>query len=239
MAKVNVLGVQIDDIDMAGALARIESALVEGRLFRVVTPNPEILLKASSSRSYQDVLNMAELAIPDGSGLVLFSRLSGVLTGVDLCEKVVEMACRKGYRLFLLGAAADVVGKVAEVWQKRYPGILLVGAYGECTPEAGDVFRIADMVNASGADIVMVAFGAPYQERWMFAYRHLMGGVRVWMGIGGTFDFVSGRVKRAPKFVQVLYLEWLWRLVQQPTRVARIFRAVVVFPLVVLFFRKR
>ena len=238
MDKVEILGVQIDNIDMSGALRRIETALIDKKLCRVVTPNPEILLKACIDFEYKEILNMAELAVPDGFGLVMFSSLRNVVPGVDLSEKIAELACRKHYKLFLLGARPAYIALMAsEVWRKRYPGLQIVGAYGDCTYKKEDVAKIVQKIDYAKPDIVMVAFGAPHQERWIFDYFRLLPTVRVWMGIGGTFDFVSGVVRRAPSFVQKLHLEWLWRLIKQPHRIGRIWNAVVVFPLKVMWWK--
>lgn len=237
--RVSVLDTMIDDIDMAGALSVCFRAVSEQKLCRVVTPNPEIVLKGYGDVFYRTLLNSAELSIPDGFGLRLVSSLSGRVTGVDLCDNLVKFSGQNDLRIFLLGAGLGVADRAASVWKGRYPGAQVVGSFGDCGYASHDVDMICEKISASGANVVMVAFGAPHQEQWIFDYCDRLPYVYVWLGVGGTFDYVSGDVQRAPEWLRFIGLEWLYRLFCSPHRIFRIFNAVVVFPCTYLFWRVR
>lgn len=229
MKKSFFLGVGIAHQTMSDVLSQLELAVTEKRLFRIYTPNPEILLKARASAVFQAILQRAECLIPDGAGLLFFSSLSQRITGVDLCEKIVERSCVAPLRIFLLGAAPGVAQTALSVWKERYPAAQIVGSFADCSAQESDVDAISQRISASGANVVMVAFGAPAQESWIDSYYQQCPEVSVWLGIGGTFDFVAGVYGRAPSWMRLLRIEWLYRLLQQPSRLGRIWNAVVVF----------
>lgn len=238
MKRVEILGVPIDAVTMHDALKRTLAMLEDGEKHHIATPNNEILLKAQSSSSFKSVLQTTALNIPDSTGLLMAAKWKGQVlpervTGVDLTEKL----CRrlpKDQPVFFLGGHKGAGQKAAEELKKLNPNLVIAGTY-EGSPSAEDAPEIIQRINDSGATLLLVAYGAPAQELWINQYLMNLVSVRVAIGIGGTFDFLSGRIKRAPKFMRFVGLEWLWRLLQQPTRIVRMWNAVVVFPVKVLW----
>lgn len=232
--KSDILGVLVDDITPEETLEKIEQFVQSGRRHYIVTPNPEIVMEAQKDGEFREILNSADIAIPDGTGLIFASRLSGRplrkrTTGSDLTWKVAELAEEKGYSLYLLGGEIEgVATKAAEKLKDKFPGLKISGA-----EEGGKISRqgeaedkgISGRINEAGPDILLVAFGAPRQEKWIYKNLPDLDSVKVAIGIGGTFDFIAGKAKRAPKAFRSLGLEWLWRLITQPQRIGRIWTA--------------
>jgi N-acetylglucosaminyldiphosphoundecaprenol N-acetyl-beta-D-mannosaminyltransferase len=222
---MDILGVRVDDVTHAEALARCV-ALVEERQPRyVVTPNPEFVVVARRDPELRRILNAADLSIPDGGGLLLAARLCGQplreqVRGTDLCYLLAEEAARRGWRLFLLGAGPGVADAAAARLVERCPGLQIAGAFaGNARPE-GDAETRAALRRAGRCDVVFVAYGVGRQERWIDRnLRHLDVGLAI--GCGGVLDFMSGRVRRAPSVVRRLGLDWLFRLLIQPHRFRR------------------
>jgi len=236
--RTELLGLPVNRIRMGDVLAClaewIDTARATGAahqpLHRVgatagarhaVTLNPEMVMAARHDIGLREAIVGADLVLPDGIGVVWALRLRGEavperVTGVDLLDAFAGLAAARGYRLFLLGAAPGVAEIVASRLGRRHPGLSIVGT---CAGSPGDSAApdIIARINASGADAVFVAFGAPAQERWIAAYRQQLGAV-VAVGVGGAFDFLAGRVPRAPRWMRRCGLEWLYRLVRQPWR---------------------
>lgn len=260
MANVKILGVRFDSVSMQEAISKIGEFLISDKPHLVVTPNPEICLRTSFDLSYRLILNSADMSVPDGFGIVWagrylqgrpgpvrwlwtlltpwwnrrFSTLRDRVTGVDV---MMEICARfADSRVFLLGASDPVNAACAEVLRKQY-GTTVVGNISGSDSEEEEP-EILEMIRSSGASVVFVAFGAPKQERWLYRNRHRLTGVRVMMGVGGAFDFISGQRRRAPFIFRRMGVEWLWRLALEPSRIVRIWRAVVVFPWRVLTFRE-
>lgn len=155
------------------------------------------------------------------------------VSGVDLMEAVCAQSHVHKIKIFLLGAGPGVAGRAAEVLKKRYPGTEIVGTYGG-SPSPKDFSVIAPIITSSKADVLFVAFGSPNQELWIARNLQYLDTIRIAMGVGGAFDFISGEKKRAPAWMRRLGMEWLYRLVQQPSRLKRIWNATVKFPLKIL-----
>ncbi|MBM3231549.1 WecB/TagA/CpsF family glycosyltransferase [Candidatus Peregrinibacteria bacterium] len=236
-AAVSLLGVHIDPVTAEAAQDRILSMLSEAGKRHVVTPNNEMLVEASHNAEFRDVLNNAALRLPDSTGLLIAARMSGQefpsrVPGVDCVEQVCTRL-DSGHGVFFLGGREGVGGRASEILKKKNPDLRVAGVY-EGSPSQAECDAIIAKINASGAHLLLVAFGAPAQDLWIAETLLRLTTVRVAMGVGGTFDFIAGRIRRAPKLLRVLGLEWLWRLVLQPKRIGRIWNAVVVFPLLVL-----
>lgn len=238
MRRVNILGVRIHDCDEEDAVRAIEGFLFDGSngkqpaqssAKQVCTVNPEFVMEARGDPAFRDLLNRADLATPDGVGIVLAARLlgrplRGRATGVALVGRIAELAAREGYSLFLLGAQSGVAEEAAGVLQGRYPGLRVVGTYAG-SPRDEDFGEIKQRLDAAQPDVLLVAYGAPKQDLWIRSHlRELPSSVRVAMGVGGVFDYVSGRVPLAPSFLRRVGLEWLYRLARQPWRWRRIVR---------------
>ncbi|MGB5065109.1 MAG: WecB/TagA/CpsF family glycosyltransferase, partial [Candidatus Competibacter sp.] len=186
--------------------------------------NPDCLNIAYTHERYRAVLREAARVLPDGIGLKIGCRMRGLglvanVNGTDLFPRLCERAARDGFSLFLLGARPGVAEQVAENMRARCPGLTIAGVqHGYFPPD--EEGAIVDRINLSGARVLLVAFGVPRQELWLADHHdRLMPPVR--MGVGGLFDFYSGRISRAPLWLREIGLEWVWRLVQEPGRMWR------------------
>jgi len=229
---VRLLGVPIHAVTMAETLTWIEAAVNARAPRQICTANPEFLVTAQHDSEFHTVLNHADLVLPDGIGLLFAARWRGEhlperVAGSDLIYRLAELAVRQHWRLYLLGAAEGVAERTAQVLQQRYPGLTIAGTYAG-SPRVADEEAIIARICASPPDVLLVAYGAPAQDKWIARNVERLN-VPVSMGVGGSFDFVAGVVRRAPLWAQRLNLEWLYRLWQQPWRVRRIFNATVVF----------
>lgn len=243
--RITMLNVPIDAITRAEARACISSFLDEEKSHLITTPNPEMLVASHRDPEFRRVLRSADLAVPDGTGLVIMSRLMGGriperITGVDLVFDIADLAAKKGRSVFLLGGDPGAAQAAAETLRARYPGLMVVGAErggpitfdGQGTPRIDPA--VVERIHAARPDVLFVAFGHGKQERWLAENLAGLPSVRIGIGVGGAFEFVSGMVKRAPKFVRMIGFEWLWRLIGQPRRIRRILNAVLVFPYLVV-----
>lgn len=256
--RLTLWGVPID------ALSKNEALALLPKLGLIFTPNPEILLKARASTAYRKVLQKADLSLPDGHGLQfvttleefpLFLRVLFVLPayilflfwknlfkrvipelihGSDFMMDVVAYAHKNKLSVFFLGAAPGVADETAKVFKRKFPGLKVAGA---SSLDPGD--EAYEAVRSSGAEVLFVAYGAPKQEEWIVDYKKKLPGVKLFMAVGGSFDFWSGRLQRAPLPFRTLGLEWLWRLIKEPRRLVRILNALLVFPFTYLFSSKR
>lgn len=232
--RISILGAPIDAVTPAEALTRLRAMLAGESQNHVMTPNNEMLVYAADHPEFLALLNRTTMNIPDSTGVVMAMKHRGApaqqrVTGVD----TVTMLCRElgpDAPVFFLGGWNNVASVAADILKKHNPSLAVAGTL-EASPRPEDAPTIIDAVNASGAKLLLVAYGAPKQDEWIDRHLPEMPGVRVAMGIGGTFDFIAGRIQRAPAVLQTLGLEWLWRLIQEPSRFPRIWNAVVRFPL--------
>jgi N-acetylglucosaminyldiphosphoundecaprenol N-acetyl-beta-D-mannosaminyltransferase len=235
--SVTILDVRIDGVTMPQTLAWIESAVRARRPRQICTANPEFVMTARRDAEFKRVLGAADLVLPDGVGLLWAARRGGGrlperVAGSDLIYRLAELASQHGWRVYFLGAAEGVAQAAAERLRSIYPGLVIAGtASGDPSPGAAPVLLAA--VRAAQPEVLLVAYGAPAQDKWIARYKDELG-VPVSMGVGGSFDFVVGVARRAPAWVQRLGLEWLHRLWRQPWRARRIAMAVIAFPLAVL-----
>lgn len=222
---VELLGVPVHRTDVASALGRIARFVEEGAPHQVVTPDSSAVVRAQQDPEYMGILQSADLVTPDGAGLVWMAKVMGLplwerVSGVDLMDHICELAAEKGYSVYLVGAAPGVAEAAAEKLNERHPGLTVAGVmhgYFGDNEEGEVVARIA----AAKPDILFVALGVPRQEKWI--RRHLDElGVPVAIGVGGSFDVISGRLKRAPLWMQRWGLEWLWRALREPSRLPRL-----------------
>jgi N-acetylglucosaminyldiphosphoundecaprenol N-acetyl-beta-D-mannosaminyltransferase len=224
--QVNILGAHIDNVTMDETIAQIRSFIRSGEAHQVVTVNLDFLRLAHESTEFRGIINRSDLAVADGMPLVWASRWMGTalperVTGVALVDRMCELAAREGYSIFLLGGATGVPGAAADVLKARYPGLRVVGAYSPPMGFGADEDqKMVEMIRAAQPDMLFVAFGAPKQDNWIAAHRHELG-VPVAVGVGGVFNFLIGRVRRAPNWMQKTGLEWFYRLLQEPTRLWR------------------
>jgi N-acetylglucosaminyldiphosphoundecaprenol N-acetyl-beta-D-mannosaminyltransferase len=228
-----ILSVRIDDLTPAEAVARCQGFIQAGGAHQVVTVNPEFVVTAQEDSEFARVLASADLAVPDGAGLLLAARWLGAplrarVTGVDLSIRLADLAARQGYRLFLLGAAPGVAQRAAARLAADYPGLQVAGVHAG-SPDPAEEASIVALIRTAAPQILLVAYGAPAQDKWIARNLERMG-VPLCMGVGGVLDYLAGAVPYAPAWLRRLGLEWLYRLARQPRRWRRIWRAVVVFP---------
>jgi len=204
------------------------STMLKGSNFNhIATVNPEFLVEAACNQPFKTVLNNTQLNVVDGIGIKLWGRLLYKhkftrITGVELAEKICKLAASQNKSVYFLGGFG-VAAKAAQVMQQKHPTLKVAGT------EDGDPTRISEALKTANADVVLVAFGAPAQELWINKFKSQLPTVRIIGGFGGTFDFWTGKATRAPKALRVIGLEWFWRLITQPKRIIRIYKAVIVF----------
>ncbi|MHB1415061.1 MAG: WecB/TagA/CpsF family glycosyltransferase [Chloroflexota bacterium] len=217
-----IFGVRVDDVTYDEALALCEEYIREGGPHLIATVNTEFVMQARRDPEFRRVLNEAALAVPDGVGLLAAARLCGVplrehVRGTDLVDRLAALAAARGYRFFLLGGRHGAAEAAAETLTRRWSGLQVVGTFeGSSYPEA-DGETVAAVKAAGPSDVLLVAYGAPAQESWILRNEAAVG-APVAVGVGGVFNFFSGRAPRAPRWVQRLELEWLYRLITQPWR---------------------
>jgi N-acetylglucosaminyldiphosphoundecaprenol N-acetyl-beta-D-mannosaminyltransferase len=222
MRSVRVLGVRIDDVTYDEALALLVRAEATGVPHAVTTPNPEIVMLARRDAAFRAVLERTTLNIPDGIGLLLAARLGGDrlrehVQGTDLVLRLAERSVERGWRWFLLGGMGDVSARAAAALQGAHPGLQVAGAMPGSPLESDDADVRAAIQAAGRVDVILVAYGAPKQERWLDRNLATLG-IPVGIGVGGVFNYLSGDAPRAPRWLRRLHLEWLHRLLTQPWR---------------------
>jgi N-acetylglucosaminyldiphosphoundecaprenol N-acetyl-beta-D-mannosaminyltransferase len=218
---IQMLGVRIDDVTMRETLAWADGVVRQGAARQIATVNIEFLMAARRNSAFREVLNAADLCIPDSVGILWGARILGCplrerVAGSDLTGELAALAAARGYRLFLLGAAPGVADLAARRLLERYPALQIAGTYAG-SPAPDEEAKIAARVRAAGTQILLVAYGAPQQDLWV-ARNIERTGAALAMGVGGSLDFIAGVAERAPKSWQRLGLEWLYRLYRQPWR---------------------
>lgn len=219
--STRIMGIRVENVTTDETLQIMARYVAERRFHQVVTLNPEFVMLAQKDPDFRAALDDADLALPDGAGLLWASRILGQplrerVTGSDTTPLIAQMSAEKGYRLFFLGAAPGVAERAAAVLRARYPGVQIVGVYPG-SPDPAEADEIIARITAASPDFLLVAFGAPKQDVWIHRHRNQLA-VPVCMGIGGTFDFIAGVTPRAPRWMCDHGLEWLYRLWRQPWR---------------------
>jgi N-acetylglucosaminyldiphosphoundecaprenol N-acetyl-beta-D-mannosaminyltransferase len=234
MDRLKFLGFDIDPVTTQEATVRVAALIAHGGMHQVVTLNPEYLYRAQTERDLGRILEQAALVTVDGIGLQWALRLSGLrvperVTGIDLMLHICRRAVFEGWRVFLLGGRPGVAEGAATRLLQDLPGLRIVGAHhGYFSPEEEPA--VIAKVKSAAPQLLFVGLGAPRQERWIHANRQTLAPL-VAIGVGGSFDVVAGRVKRAPVWMRRLGLEWLGRLLREPWR----WRRMLVLPLFALF----
>ncbi len=240
----------------------INYALEKKGNFFTSTPNAEILLKAQKNPELKKFLKSCVLNFPDSVSLLWaaeyqvkkWSKIRAIfeliflpirkkkwttiperVCGSDIFEDICEKSSKKNLKIFLLGGLDGVAQKTTKKLEKKFPKIKIVGM-SETAPNDKNII---EEIKKTEAQIIFVSYGCPKQELWIAENLKKIPSAKIAMGIGGTFDFYAGKIKRAPKIFQKLGLEWFWRLIKEPKRAGRIFNAVFVFPLKILFFRNK
>lgn len=260
--KIPILGVQIDKITTDEVLNKVRGYLNSFEKHYLVTTNPEFLMAAQTDREFREILNRADLSIPDGVGLlwaakflslnrsrwylvkhlrylwqIVYSGASLVfypkycrsilperVSGTDLVIKIARLCNQETRSIFLLGAAEGVAAVAAKKLEANFPDLEIAGTLAG-NPDPVNDQEMCDIINRAQPQMLFVAYGHPKQEKWIVRNLDNLETVKLAIGVGGAYDFISGKIKRAPWVLRKLGLEWLWRLVRQPGRFKRILTA--------------
>lgn len=226
--RVNIGGIMVDNVSMAETLKAIEGFIAAGKPCYITNPNVDIVIRYNRDREFKRYYDEGALCVADGVPILWAARFLGrplkeKVSGSDLVPKVCALAARRGYKLFFLGGRPGAAEAAKMKLLRTLKDIKIVGTY---PPPIGfekdlmELEKIARMIRDAKPDILFVGLGAPKQERWIKRY-HAEIGVPVCMGVGVTFEFIAGIVKRAPKWMQSVGLEWFWRLCMEPGRLWR------------------
>jgi N-acetylglucosaminyldiphosphoundecaprenol N-acetyl-beta-D-mannosaminyltransferase len=224
VTKADILGCKIDIITMQQALELLEQLIRTEQRQQIITLNAEIAYKATQDKSLQNIINSARLVTADGIGIVWAAKVMGYeikerITGVDLLFNLCQLAVEKSWKFYLLGAAPGVADMAAQKLMEAYPGLQIVGTHhGYYKPE--EMEKIIIDINRVQPDILLVGMGAPKQEYWIYENKSKLN-ASIMIGVGGSLDIAAGNKKRAPGFFIKMNLEWLYRLITEPSRIKR------------------
>lgn len=228
MARIKFMNTEIDNLTMQEALEAIDKLIQENKSAYVVTPNVDHIVQLETNKELQDVYANASLILTDGKPLLWIAKWYGTpikekISGSDLFPLLCKMAAEKGYKMFFLGAAEGVAAKAAENLSNRYKGLQVVGTY---SPPYGfekdqeEMAKIKKMIKEANPDILIVGLGCPKQEKFIYYNREELG-VPISLGLGASFDFEAGNIKRAPRWMADHGLEWMYRITQDPKRLIK------------------
>ncbi|MDE7324508.1 MAG: WecB/TagA/CpsF family glycosyltransferase [Lachnospiraceae bacterium] len=221
-----ILKTNINVTNMKDTLAYISAHIDELRGSYICVSNVHTTVMSYERKEYRTIQNSAAMALPDGAPLSGYSRITGFrdadrVTGPDLMTELFKVSPQRGYRHFFYGSTQETLDVIRAVIQNDYPGLVVAGMYAPpfrpLTPEEDR--QVIERINSTKPDFVWVGLGAPKQEEWMYAHRGKLGAVAI--GVGAGFDYLAGNIKRAPRIMQALYMEWLYRLIQDPRRLLK------------------
>lgn len=225
LQEARILGVRVHRVRMADALRQIEQFIECREPHLVITADANAVLLALEDAEFRALMESAALITADGAGLTWAGKRLGQpfperVSGVDLVEQLTRLSHEKGYRLYFLGAAPGVAERAAQNLLKKYPQAQIVGVqHGYFAP--ADEPAIVAQIAAARPDVLLVGMGMPRQEKWAWQHRDALG-VPVMIGVGGSFDVYGGVVRRAPRWMQRVGCEWLWRLLQDPRKIKKV-----------------
>lgn len=224
--KTKILGINIDSITLeeAGEITKelIQNSNKTCRM--IVAPNTEFIMMAQKDKNFFEILNRADLATPDSVGVILGGKFQKKpfkerIPGQAYFRKILEIGEKEGWTFYMLGGEGEVPKLAVNNVKKDYPNLKVVG-YHEGFFKEDSEEKVIKEINSLKPNVLFVAMGAPIQEKWISKHKNELQ-VDIAAGQGGTFDYEAGKIKRAPKLVQKLCIEWLWRLILQPTRIKR------------------
>lgn len=228
MSRLKFMNTEIDNLTMEEAMLAIDKLILQDGCSYVVTPNVDHIVQLETNRELRTIYSQASLILTDGKPLLWIAKWYGTpikekISGSDLFPKLCEMSAKKGYRMFFLGAAEGVASKAAENLTIRYPGLQIVGTYSPpfgFEKEDAEIEKIEMMIKNANPHILIVGLGCPKQERFMSENCKRLG-VPVSLGLGASFDFEAGNIRRAPRWMSECGLEWLFRITQDPKRMIK------------------
>ncbi len=228
MSRIDFMNIKIDNVTMDEALDKIREFIKTRNNAYVVTPNADHMMTLQTDEMFQKVYDEADLILTDGKPLMWIAKfyktpIKEKISGSDLFPRLCEMSAKEGYTMFFLGAAEGVAAKAKENLEKKYEGLNVVGTY---SPPFGfekdeqELNKIINMVREAHPDILIVGLGAPKQEKFAYTYRDRLQ-VPVSLGLGASIDFEAGNIKRAPKWMSDVGLEWFYRMIKDPKRLVK------------------
>ena len=228
MTRMRLMNTEIDNLTMDETLDAIDSLIKEDNCSYVVTPNVDHIVQLEKDEELKRVYENASLILTDGKPLIWISNwyktpIKGKISGSDLFPRVCELAAKKGYTMYLLGAAEGVADKAAKNLMDKYKGLNIVGTY---SPPFGfekdkvELKKIERQIQEVHPDILIVGLGCPKQEKYMYHHCKELD-VPISFGLGASIDFEAGNIKRAPRWMSEHGLEWLYRITQDPKRLAK------------------
>ncbi len=225
MSRIEFLNTKVDNLTMEEALKYIDKLIVKNSASYVVTPNVDHIVKLEEDEELKKVYENADLILTDGMPLIWISKLKKKpikekVSGSDLFPKLCNLAAKKDYSIFLLGARNGVAEKAAENLRNKYSGLNIVGTYSPTfgfEQDEKEIKYIIEIINKVKPDILAVGLGAPKQEKFIYKYRDELK-VPISLAIGASIDFEAGNIERAPKWMQKNGLEWFYRLSKEPKR---------------------
>jgi len=230
---VNILGINLSALNRAATLLRIKEFLNDDSQRYLVTPNPEMILASHRDEEFFYILNHAALSLADGFGIKLAGLLAGEViprvTGADLVLDLLALANEKKLKVLILNREGGLsqADDIKDALDKKYPGLeVLIINHNHAQPAGPELL---EKINAFTPVLFFSTFGAPWQEKFIYHNLAKMPSVKIAIGVGGAFDFITDKARRAPKVLRAIGLEWLWRLARQPKRIKRIYNATFVF----------
>ena len=228
MSRMKFMNTEVDNLTMEETLQKTDELIREEKNAYIVTPNVDHIIQLERGGELREAYRDADLILTDGKPLIWISKWYGTpikekISGSDLFPKLCQLAAEKGYTMYFLGAAEGVAAKAAENLMKRYPGLQVVGTY---SPPFGfekdeeELVKIISQIRAVKPHILIVGLGCPKQELFIFHHRKELG-VPLSLGLGASLDFEAGNIKRAPAWMANHGLEWLYRITQDPKRLAK------------------
>ncbi len=224
MDRIDVLGVKFDNVNMQEAVDRCKEFLKGDKGNLIVTPNPEIVMRAKDDEEFKSIINNASLVIPDGIGIIKAGNILGTplkerVAGYDLICNLLEEGKNGDFSFYFLGSKPGIAEIAKQKMEERYPNIRVLGAHdGYFKPE--EEGTVVEEIRKLKPDVLLAGLGAPKQEK--FINKYLNDGIfKIGIGCGGSLDVLSGTVKRAPKLFIKMHMEWAWRLIKQPSRIGR------------------
>jgi len=239
MKEYKILGVKVNTIEEHCLKTDLQKFLDSDRQHQIATINPEFIVASQANKEFLKIINKASISLIDGAGVIKALQYMGHkvslddrITGVRLTEILIDLAVNKNLKIMfcMWSEGWTKVDKFFMIIKERYPSLDFQVADENTALEKGRLFA---------PDIILVGFGAPRQDIWIAKNLAKISNAKIAAGVGGTFDFMSGKMKRAPKFMRSLGIEWLWRLILQPTRLLRINRAVIKFPYLIYKAKKK
>ena len=229
--KINIRGVWFNNVDFGEAVSALMENLDSGVQTALYTPNSEIVQQCIEDSSFREIVNSAEMIVPDGVGVIKAGRILGTpfpggkVAGIEVGEEIVRRCAGTSHRIYLLGGKPGVAEAARDALTAKYPGAAFVGcADGYFKKEGEENDAAIEKINASGADVLFVCLGVPAQEKWIYHNRDRLTSAKLMMALGGSLDGYAGIVKRAPKLFIKLGLEWFYRLICEPWRFKRMLK---------------